>query len=104
MAEIAREMLRGDVSFIEGSRRINRLRSSAGLLQLDADIVPFIGIDSETDALPIGDERQHWAPDALIRLQPAIDRAEKWAKTIGTTACERLIDRFGTRFNYRKPT
>ena len=32
----------------------------------------FIGIDSETDSLPIGESRVHWAADAL---------AKKWGRS-----------------------
>jgi len=97
IAETARQMMRGDISFIDGARRIDRLRSSAELAASDTDIIPFIAIESETDALPNGDDSQYWAPDALMRLKPEIDSAEKWAQDIGTAAVNRLIERFGTR-------
>ncbi len=96
IVETACDMMSGRLSFIEGARRINGLRWSAKLPEFEPDIIPFIGIDSETDALPIGEERRFWAPEALVRLQPEIDRAEQWAQDIGRAACQKLIDRFGT--------
>lgn len=95
LAETARAMLAGSLSFIEGARRINELRWVAKLPDFDSDITPFVLIDSETDALPMGEVRRHWAQEALINLQPEIDRAEQWAQDFGRTACEKLIDRFG---------
>jgi hypothetical protein len=47
------------------------------------DFRPFIGIDSETEALPFGKMRAHWQPAALEALQPEIDRMETWAQQFG---------------------
>ena len=91
----ARKMLAGTLSFIEGSREISRLRWSAKVPDFDPDFVPFVAIDSETDALPFGEVRKLWAPEALARLQPEIERREAWAAEDGRPACERLINRFG---------
>jgi hypothetical protein len=96
IGETARRMLTGSLSFIEGARRIVGLSHNAKL-NFDPDIVPFVGIDSETDALPIGDVRRHWAPEALEKPRPEIDRMEKWAREFGTRHCENLIKRFAAR-------
>ena len=87
-------MMGGALSFIEGARRIHSL-SFAGKLDTDPDIDPFSGIAGDTDALPIGPERINWAQEALQRLQPEIDIAERWARELGWPYCQRLIDRFG---------
>jgi len=99
IAEAAHGMLCGTLSFIEGARLICELRWIAKLDDFDPDILPFVGIYSETDALPIGDVRQHWAPEALAKLQPEIDRLEKWAQDFARVSCCRLIDRFGASAN-----
>ena len=96
IAEAARDMLNGALSFIEGARLICSLRGRAEVADFDPDIVVFVAIESETDTLPIGDARQHWAPEALAKLQPEINSAEKWAQEIGRAECRRLVDRFGT--------
>ena len=96
IAEAAHGMLSGTLSFIEGARLKCLLRGRAKLDDLDPDIlVAFIAIHSETDALPIGEVRRHWASEALARLQPEIDSAENWAQEVGRAECQRLIDRFG---------
>jgi hypothetical protein len=64
-----------------------------GLDYFDPDVVRFVAIDSETDALPFGDVRKLWAPAALEKLQPEIDRKEQWAREIGTPHCRSLIQR-----------
>ena len=93
IVETAGAVISGNLLFIEGARLIERLHWTAGLPGLDSDFIPFIGISCRTDALPLGDERKHWAPATLIRLQPDIDRAEEWAREYGQGACEKLINR-----------
>jgi hypothetical protein len=95
IAEIARDILDGKRSFIEGSRLIWRLGPEARLGDRDPDLTIFVGIDSETDALPVGEERKYWARDALERLQPEIERAEAWAEQYGRTACQNILRRVG---------
>lgn len=90
----APRMLEGNLSFIEGARQIVALRDAAGLDYLDRGIVPFIAIDSETDTLPFGDVRKLWAPTALEKLQPEIERAEQWARETAARHCWNLVRRF----------
>jgi hypothetical protein len=94
VVETVRAMLEGRLSFIEGTRRIGRLRFYVDLPEFDPDLTCFVAIDSETDALPFGDVRQHWQPAALAKLQPEIERSEQWARETGWAACELLIARF----------
>ncbi|MGA7712223.1 MAG: hypothetical protein WCA81_10000 [Rhizomicrobium sp.] len=94
IVKIASEMLAGSLSFIKGARQIAQLSFEAELSN-DLDIRLFVGIDSETDALPLDPEiRKLWIPSALEKLQPEIDKAEAWARQVGTPRCERLIERF----------
>jgi len=74
-------------------RKLGRLRFDADL-ENDPDLIAFVGIDSETDALPLGEIRKLWNPDALKNLQPEIDKAEMWAQNFGRSHCERLVKRF----------
>ncbi len=94
IALTALDMLAGRVSFIEGARCINGLRGSIGLSWEDFDFQVFLLIDSETDVLPLAEVRKLWAPDALKKLQPEIDRSEAWAKEVGRRACENIVRRF----------
>lgn len=93
MAELLRSMLRGELSFIEGSRDLWRLAESANLPEDDEDVTAFLAIDSETDALPVGRDRQYWAAEALERKAPEIAAAEAWARSFGETAAQRLLKR-----------
>jgi hypothetical protein len=88
----AHDMLAGKL--IEGARRIVAAATAARLDERDTDLRPFIGIDSETDALPVGEMRKHWQPVALVALQSEINEKEAWAREFGEIHCRSLIDRF----------
>ena len=94
ITELAARMLAGSLSFIEGAQKINKMRFDAEL-ENDPDILPFVGIDCENDALPLNPEiRKLWNAGALAKLQPEIDRAEEWARQFGTRHRQSLISRF----------
>jgi hypothetical protein len=90
----ARKMLDGELSFIEGARVLIEFRFIGNTETTDPDMLAFVVIDSETDALPFGDVRAHWQPEALVRLQPEIESAEQWAREVGSDSCRNLIRRF----------
>jgi len=89
----AQAMLDGTLSFIQGARTIVWL-SFPAKIHSDKDIRPFVGIESETDAFPFGDVREHWKPEALNALRPEIEAAEQWARETGNAHCRNLIRRF----------
>ena len=95
IVRLARRMLHGDLSWVEGGVAIYRLHARAHIGQFDPDMEPFLVIDSETDRLPYGKVRELWSPEALARLKPDFERAEAWAAEIAEPHCRRLIQRFG---------
>ena len=90
--ETAQGVLSGSVSPVEGARTISRRRFKARL-EDDPDILPFVGIDSETEALPLGGERAHWQAQALSDLQDLIDKSQAWTLTVGAAHCQNLVAR-----------
>lgn len=59
-----RRYLGGEVGLIEASREIWRLGEE---LQLDHQLLAFFkGVDSQTDHLPVGDQRVRWNSEALL--------------------------------------
>ena len=94
VAAVARGMLSGDINFLEGAIELVSLRHKAEVEEADPDFMVFVVIESETDNLPIGKSRELWSKEALIKHQPEIDASVIWAKRIGTTACQSLIERF----------
>lgn len=94
IVKAAQDMLAGTLTYIEGARRIVAAATAARLNERDADLRPFIGIDSETDSLPLGEMRKHWQLAALIALQSEINVKEAWAREFGQTHCRNLVERF----------
>ncbi|MGV7212031.1 hypothetical protein [Bradyrhizobium sp. UFLA05-112] len=90
--ETAKGILSGSVFPVEGARTIARRRFKARL-EDDPDILPFVGIASETESLPLGRERAHWQVRALADLQGRIDESQAWALTIATAHCQSLLAR-----------
>ena len=74
--DAAQDMLAGRLTYIEGARKIVEAWWASKLDERDADFLPFVGIDSETEALPFGEMRAHWQPAALNAQQPEINRME----------------------------
>jgi hypothetical protein len=94
-ADVASAVLRGDIPVLLAPRMLASALADADVPRDDADFVAFRMIDSEIDALPVGDERSLWAPEALKRLAPEIDAAAAWATPMVRAACESVVSRFG---------
>ena len=94
--DAAQDMLAGRLTYIEGARKIVAIWWRSKLDERDADFLPFVGIDSETEALPFGEMRAHWQPAALEALQPEMDRMEAWARQYGEPRCRNLVARFSS--------
>jgi hypothetical protein len=92
---IARSVLCGAMSPIAGARAIVRLRFNIGEFENDADLLLMTGIESETDHLPIGPERDHWDPEVLATRASEISDAQHWAQKTGRAALESIVRRWG---------
>ena len=68
---LATEMLAGRLSYLEGAPRMWALQSQVGGLDdRDADFDAFAVIASETDHLPLENQRPLWSRSAIKRLAP----------------------------------
>ena len=65
IANTALAILKGEVSYLEGTRLILENRGPAELPDDDPDITAFALIESETENLPFASRRQHWSREAL---------------------------------------
>src|SRR5205807_8923091 len=61
--DAAKQLAAGQLGVIAAARQLSPLRHEAEP-QVAEVLLTFAGIDSETDALPIGTARQAWNPDA----------------------------------------
>ena len=93
LVAVARAILDGELGVILGARHI------AGLFYAfededDPDRLVWVGIDSETDHLPVDEERRNWSPQALARKDEEIAECEAFFKDTALKACRRLLLRF----------
>jgi hypothetical protein len=87
------DLLEGRAGVIETARTMIKLRFLTGLTD-DPDLLTFVSIDSETDALPVGEVRKYWAAHALASEDVEIDRAEKFFAASAKQAAAALAERF----------
>jgi hypothetical protein len=91
--EVARAIIDGKIGIIEGSRALVAIRHEVTDELADSDFLPFIAVESETDTLPVGNVRQHWAKDALANEDIKINKYENEMRDMIIAACERLIQK-----------
>ena len=95
LVAIAQAMLDGTLPFLEGTVQVLAFRSQlSGIADRDPDFDVFVVIQSETDHLPLEEQRSMWLPDALERLEPELKQSEEWAGSFAPQACRNLIERF----------
>ena len=94
IVSLARRILDRDIGIVAGAREFSRLRFSS-CTNSDSDVLVFVGIDSETDHLPIGDKRQHWSAEALKTKDAELQAYEARVRKRAFRACESLISRYG---------
>jgi hypothetical protein len=93
-ASLGRAALAGILDPIVAVRQLRQLRFAVGAPEDDPDFLCFVAIDSETDALPAGQELELWSSDALRRLEPEIAEARRYAFEQGKEAFANVVRRF----------
>lgn len=89
----AHAILTNEIGIIEGARKLCdcRFRVKA---EDDKDFLFFVGLESETDHLPIGKVQKYWKPTALKNKQEEIASVEKFYAEKAFTACNNLIVKY----------
>lgn len=93
IADTASAMLSGELSYLIGARRLSALYHEVGARD-DADLHIFVGIALEIDDFPLGAVREYWDAEALRKLEPQVEAAERWAAELARDACHSLVARF----------
>lgn len=88
--KVAKLLLAGQVGVIPASRELSRLRYDVEP-RIAEMLLTFVGIDSETDTLPLGDVRREWNRDALKRKDLEIASAEEFYRKSAVEAATELI-------------
>ena len=93
LVSVARAMLAGRLELIDGVRRITKLR--ANMPDPDGAVFDVIrGVDSETDDLPVGEERALWDSKALAEKDIVRQEYVEKVRAVVLDACARIVDRF----------
>ncbi len=88
-------MLSGQIGVLSAARQIKSLAFRLhGDKYVHDKFRIFIAIDSETDHLPVGPERRHWAPDALVRKDAEIQRYEDTWRPVAFEAARKVIESY----------
>lgn len=93
VVSICELMLQDEIGIILGSRKLVALRHQLPD-KFDEDFIVFIGIDSQTDHLPVDSERKNWSVEALKIKDGDISECESYFKADAFAACKKLIQRF----------
>jgi hypothetical protein len=89
----ARDFIEGRIGVITCAREMSRLAFWLRE-QNDPNFITFRGIDSESDALPVGPERQCWSESALREEDEKIRAAEELWRVAATEAARRLMEKY----------
>jgi hypothetical protein len=92
----AQRILSGDLGIVAGARQLAPLRFDVGA-EHDSDLIFFVGVDSETDHLPVGEARQHWKPDALPAKDRELSAYEASVRDRALEVCRSLIQKYEIR-------
>jgi len=90
MLALASGLIAGDLDLIAVARKLNVFRGGVEP-EIDALLNVFVAIHSETDALPIGEERALWNAEALAREDRKISAAEERWRHEAVGAATQLI-------------
>jgi hypothetical protein len=75
---VATQLLSGEIGMIAGARELKQFRDGVEP-DLGKLLDVFVGLDSETDHLPIGDQRTIWDSEALKQNELEIAATEaRW--------------------------
>ncbi|MBX3736271.1 MAG: hypothetical protein KF715_06270 [Candidatus Didemnitutus sp.] len=91
-------LIEGKTDTILAARKLSSLRRALAGNEFDDDWRTFTCIDSETDHLPVGEERKQWAADALAAKDVEIQHTEDRYRDPALAAACNLLRR------YREPT
>jgi hypothetical protein len=81
MLELAKQLLSGDLGVVAAARALVPF-SDVVEPEIGTILNVFVGIDSETDAFPLGEVRQCWSPESLERYDLRLAAAELlWRET-----------------------
>ena len=98
--KISNDILENKVGIIEGARKLSKFQFGYNL-ENNESLLFFVGINSETDNLPVGQEREKWKLSALSEKDKEIDKKDlgyEYGSQIGKYVRDVII--IGNPFRY----
>ena len=83
--------LAGDLAPLEAAVALNAYGHDDHPVEMDDPFSTFVLITSETDAIPLGNQRNLWHPDVRVAEDVKHDRAQEWARPLVETACRQIL-------------
>lgn len=93
IVEIANEVLENKISVVVAARKLEKYQFGFGL-ESNKSILFFVALASETENLPIGEERKNWDADALLEKDIEIKNIEDSYREDALSAARHLIKDF----------
>jgi len=94
IVEVAQAMLDGKLGILEGCQRLVGYRWDVDPEQEDRELLGILGIQSQTDHLPVGRAREHWSPEALRAKDTEIAENETFFRESALQCCLVLVERY----------
>ena len=89
---VCKRLLAGELGVVAAARQITSLASRLHGDDLVREMFGvFVAIDSESDHLPVGPERRHWAQDVLVSKDAEIERYEESCRQEAFEAARKII-------------
>lgn len=92
IVEVAKRLLDNRIGVIEAARNIAPL--SCVVDENDRDLICFVGIESQTDHLPLGSAREKWESSALAAKDRELQECENMFRTAALSAAQNLVKRY----------
>ena len=90
---LAKGIVSGELSIVAGARQLAGWRFDVGA-ENDPDFIFFVGVDSETDYLPVGEIRSRSNPEALAAKDEELRDYEGSVRERALRACRSLIQKY----------
>jgi hypothetical protein len=91
LVAVLEELLADRMGVTEASRNVVALRHQLCEEQNEL-FFPFVGLNSETDAFPLGDVRKLWAPDVLEHYDQERVKVEDLYRSFALHAGKQLLE------------
>lgn len=97
---LASGMIDGSIGVIEGCRRLIPILTDLGMNADTSEAVRIlVGLDSQTDHIPLGDSRKHYNPAYLKELDREFDEFTLYFREEVIGACEEILQELSAKSN-----